>query len=71
MITEYMKLNTIRDAMQWANECGDLTDAQIERLGEWIWDNKPYSGCCIGDHPISKLDVEEMWNIAGDENPDA
>jgi len=70
MITEHMTLTTRRDAYQWASECGDLTDAQIERLGDWIWDNTPSHKCAIGEHPISKIEPSRMWEIAGDENHD-
>lgn len=70
MITESMTLTTIRDAYQWASECGDLTEAQVERLGDWIWDSKPEHGCRYADHPLHDMNVEKMWEIAGDENHD-
>ena len=70
MITEFMTLTTRRDAYQWASEMGDLTDAQIERLGDWIWDKAPHPRCTLAEHPISNIDTDAMFEIAGDDNHD-
>lgn len=69
MITESMKLTTLRDAMIWANNFGVNDDESVIRLGEWIWKNKPFVNCVLADHPISELTDEDFWNIAeGDGN---
>lgn len=69
MITDHMTLTTIRDAYTWASQF-DLTDAQIERLGDWIWDNKPKINCTYAEHPLYELESDTFWEIAGDENHD-
>lgn len=72
MITDNMTLTTIRDATLWATELGGsyITDAQVERLADWIWENKPGHQCAFGDHPISTMQDDKFWAIAGDENHD-
>ena len=62
MITEYMKMASRRDAGQWASDFR-LSDEQEERLANWLWINKPFIGCTWNDHPISKLTVEDLWDI--------
>lgn len=68
MITEFMTLTTRRDATIWATEVlGDdhqLGVEQIERLADWIWLNKPETGCQFKDHPLSVMETESLFYLA-------
>mgnify|MGYP001765265935 CR=1 FL=1 len=69
MITEFMTLNSTRDAHQWASDMGLECDAQIDRVANWIWDNKPSYGCTWAEFQEANSEVlesEEFWEIAGD-----
>lgn len=73
MITAAMKLNTTRDARQWA---GDILsgisssdydyDRAVDLLSDWLWDEKPEIGCLYSEHPIDGMDEIEFWAIIAD-----
>ena len=63
MITENMALNTARDADLWASEMlenVDHTDSDKSTLSDWIWNNRPETGCTLSEHPISDMSTDEM-----------
>jgi len=63
MITGNMKLNSKSGARQWASDCGLNNDVQVQKLANWLWENKPYIGCTINEHPLQNLSTEEFWEI--------
>ncbi len=63
MITKHMQLNSKRDAHQWASDYGLETEAEINRLADWIWANKPAIGCTFAEHPLSAISDEDFWKL--------
>ena len=67
MITDSMRLSSTRDAKNWAQSLLDggveITDADTERLSEWIWDSAPHPNCSYEDHPVRSLTDDEFWSI--------
>ena len=66
MLLESMILSTRAEATQWAYFLG-MNEENIERLAEWIWDNKPYIGCSYRAHPIYSMDYGELHLTIGAE----
>jgi len=66
MMTDAMQLNSMTDASTWAQNMGNLSDAQQTRLANWIWENKPEIGCRYDEHPIYNIE-DGFWEIVGDE----
>jgi hypothetical protein len=69
MISENMRLETKRDAQQWAASF-NLPDDQEERLASWIWRTKPFIGCTKSDHPIYHITTREFWSIVDPQEDD-
>jgi len=68
MITTNMTLNTTRDADFWAAEMLEntqYTESEHAKLSDWIWNEKPYIGCTLSEHPIDGMEFNDMLEVAG------